>query len=117
MVVRSGLVKNSISTSGGDALVPTGSLADPPPIGKLLRPAPVDQTQRAGMADREHAGSIGCDPCRTSRLGNRPGRVSQGKDLSHRPPAVTTHTDDDRRLQIADQRGEMLFGAGVHPAR
>src|SRR6266851_6863289 len=92
-------------------------LTDPPPIGKLLRPAPVDNPERAGMADGENAGLVRCNPGRTGGIRNALGRFCQCEYLAHRAPSAIAHPDHDRRLQVAHQRAQMLFGAGADPAR
>ena len=43
-------------------------LADPPPIGDLLRPGPVGQSLRAGVANGEHPGLVRRHPARTGRM-------------------------------------------------
>src|SRR5215472_17420988 len=91
--------------------------SDPPPVCELLRPGPVDDAERAAMADRENLGRVSGKPVATGRPRNETRGISQCEDAPHRSPPGIAHPDDDRGSEIADERPQVLLAAGIDPTR
>src|SRR5215469_3820191 len=89
--------------------------SDPLPVRQLLRPGPVDDAERAAMADSEDTRPVR-HPTRAGGARNQPGRVFQRKGRSHGTPSGIAHPDDDRRVKKSHKWTQVSLGASVDPA-
>ena len=92
-------------------------LADPPPVGELLRQGTVGKPLRTRVADGENAGPVRRNPGRSGGMGYALGRAVQCEYPTHGAPSATAHPDNDRRFQITDELAQVFVGASVDPDR
>jgi hypothetical protein len=69
------------------------------------------------VADREHPGLVLRNPTEAGGAGNQSRRVVQGEAASYGTPSGVAHPDNDLGPQKANERQQVLLGAGIHPAR